>query len=209
MRIVGEVFDPGQDNGFSMFTDWSTPAGAEPRLTPQWYDVRLRAGTSPQAYANAVGTALGPEYPINVSGSDPFFATLIGLIGTLTLLLALVAGLGVLNTVVLHTRERAHDLGVFKAVGMTPRQTMVMVMCSVGGTGLLAGVVAVPAGVALHGYVLPIMGHAAGTGIPAGLPHVYRPTLLALSGLVIAVCGALLPAGWAAGARTAPALRAE
>jgi putative ABC transport system permease protein len=27
--------------------------------------------------------------------------------------------LGVLNTVVLQTRERVHDLGVFKAVGMT------------------------------------------------------------------------------------------
>ncbi len=45
---------------------------------------------------------------------------MISLIGTLTLLLAIVAGLGVLNTIVLHTRERVHDLGVFKAVGMTP-----------------------------------------------------------------------------------------
>jgi putative ABC transport system permease protein len=33
--------------------------------------------------------------------------------------------------------------------------------------------------------------------------------LLALAGLVIAVVGALLPAGWAARTRTASALRAE
>jgi putative ABC transport system permease protein len=33
--------------------------------------------------------------------------------------------------------------------------------------------------------------------------------LLALAGLVIAVAGALAPAGWAARARTALALRAE
>jgi putative ABC transport system permease protein len=33
----------------------------------------------------------------------------------------LVAALGVLNSVVMATRQRVHDLGVFKAVGMTPR----------------------------------------------------------------------------------------
>ena len=123
-----------------------------------------------------------------------------------------VAGLGVLNTVVLQTRERVHDIGVFKAVGMTPRQTIAMVMCSVAGIGLVAGLIAIPAGVALHQYVLPIMGHAAQTGIPASVLNVYHAPeliLLALSGLVIAVAGALAPASWAARTRTAFALRAE
>jgi putative ABC transport system permease protein len=64
-------------------------------------------------------------------GNTQVFAVIMGLIGTLTLLLAAVAGLGVLNTVVLQTRERVHDLGVFKAIGMTPRQTMAMVASSV------------------------------------------------------------------------------
>jgi putative ABC transport system permease protein len=42
--------------------------------------------------------------------------------------------------------------------------------------------------------------------------NVYHPAevvLLAVSGLLIAVAGALLPAGWAARNRTAFALRAE
>jgi putative ABC transport system permease protein len=140
------------------------------------------------------------------------FAAVIGLIATLTLLLAAVAGLGVLNTVVLQTRERVHDLGVFKAVGMTPRQVTAMVVCSVAGIGLVAGLVAIPAGVALQRYVLPVMAHAAQTGVPASVLNVYVPgelALLALSGLVIAAAGALPPAGWAARARTASALRAE
>ncbi|HEY2267081.1 MAG TPA: hypothetical protein VGI96_30970 [Streptosporangiaceae bacterium] len=33
--------------------------------------------------------------------------------------------------------ERAHDLGIFKAIGMTSRQTIAMVVCSVVGTGLV------------------------------------------------------------------------
>jgi putative ABC transport system permease protein len=120
--------------------------------------------------------------------------------------------LGVLNTVVLQTRERVHDLGVFKAIGMTPRQTIAMVVCSVAGIGLVAGLVGIPAGVALQHYVLPVMGHAAQTDVPSSVLNAYQPwelVLLVLAGVIIAVAGALVPAGWAARARTASALRAE
>jgi putative ABC transport system permease protein len=170
-------------------------------------------GQTAQAYANAVGAALGQDYSVqaNGGGSSQFYV-IIGLIATLTLLLVAVAGLGVLNTVVLQTRERVHDLGVFKAVGMTPRQTIAMVVCSVAGIGLAAGLIAIPAGIALHHYVLPVMGNAAQTAVPPSVLNVYQLgelVLLAVSGLVIAVAGALLPAGWAARTRTASALRAE
>jgi putative ABC transport system permease protein len=146
------------------------------------------------------------------SNDNPQVLAILGLVGALMVLLAAVAGLGVLNTVVLQTRERVHDLGVFKAVGMTPRQTMAMVVCSVAGIGLVAGLIAIPAGIALHHYVLPVMGHAAQTALPASVLDAYQPwevVLLALAGLVIAVAGALAPAGWAARTRTAFALRAE
>ena len=56
------------------------------------------------------------------------------------------------------------------------------------------------------------MGAAAFTGMPAAIMDVYKPAemaLLALSALAIAVLGALLPASWAARAKTATALRAE
>jgi hypothetical protein len=48
--------------------------------------------------------------------------------------------------------------------------------------------------------------------VPASYVNVFSPAelvLLALAGLVIGVAGALLPASWAARARTATALRAE
>ena len=214
-RIVGEVLDT-DNHGLLMLTDWGTLAAADHGLVPDTDDVALRPGTSPDAYAHALGRALGgtlgPYADVSVNDRDPFFRTLIGLVGILTLLLAVVAGLGVLNTVVLHTRERAHDLGIFKALGMTPRQVIVMVVCWVAGTGLVAGLLAVPAGVALHRYVLPVMAHAAGTGIPGRYLAVYQPweiALLALAGLVIAAVGGMVPAAWAARARTVVALRAE
>jgi len=212
VRIAGEVFDPAGGRP-EIFAGVSTLAALDPGLAVGQYDVALKPGTDAQAYATTVGSALGQDYSVsaNSSSSSEFYA-IIGLISTLTLLLVAVAGLGVLNTVVLQTRERVHDLGVFKAVGMTPRQTIAMVVCSVAGIGLVAGLIAIPAGIVLHHYVLPVMGHAAQTAVPPSVLNVYHPwelVLLALSGLVIAVVGALLPAGWAARTRTAFALRAE
>ncbi len=212
VRITGEVFDPA---GGTPVLIGGLPALAtlDPRLAVTQYDVALAPGTSAAAYAAAVGRALGPDYQASaMSDSSPELLAVLGLVGALMLLLAAVAGLGVLNTVVLQIRERVHDFGVFKAVGMTPRQTMAMVVCSVAGTGLIAGLIAIPAGVALHHYVLPVMGHAAQTSLPASVLHVYQPwelVLLALAGLLIAVAGALAPAGWAARTRTSTALRAE
>jgi putative ABC transport system permease protein len=212
VRIAGEIFEP---NGGSpeLIGGLAALAALDPQLVPTQYDVALKPGTDATAYAAAVGRALGGNYQLNVqSDSNPQVLAILGLVGALMLLLAVVAGLGVLNTVVLQTRERVHDLGVFKSVGMTPRQAMAMVVCSVAGTGLVAGLIAIPAGVALHHYVLPVMGHAAQTAVPASVLDAYRPweiALLALAGLIIAVAGALAPAGWAARTRTAFALRAE
>jgi len=71
-----------------------------------------------------------------------------------------------------------------------------MVITSVAGIGLFGGVIGVPIGIALHDYVLPVMGHAAGTTIPAAdVAGYHLPVLvpLILGGLVIATAGALFP----------------
>jgi putative ABC transport system permease protein len=212
VRIAGEIFDPAGGNP-EIAGRQSTLAILDPGLSPDQYDVALTPGTDAQSYAAALGARLGQPYQASVNGSNSSqFYVIIGLVATLTLLLVAVAGLGVLNTVVLQTRERVHDLGVFKAIGMTPRQTIAMVVCSVAGIGLVAGLIGIPAGIAVHNYVLPVMGHAAQTDVPPSVLNVYSPAelvLLALSGLAIAVAGALGPAGWAARTRTAFALRAE
>ncbi|WP_329204166.1 FtsX-like permease family protein [Streptomyces sp. NBC_00683] len=145
------------------------------------------------------------------AGSD-MVVTLNALSAILTLMLVTVAALGVLNGVLLDTRERVREIGVHKALGMTPRQTIAMVLTSVALTGLVAGALGVPLGVTLHGWVLPAMGDSAGLRLPDSVIAVYHGAELlplALGGLLIATLGALLPAGWAAKSRTATALRTE
>jgi putative ABC transport system permease protein len=211
-KIVGEVFAPGND--VSVFMAPATLTAIDPTVAGTGsYMVTLKPGVNPDAYASGLQTALGDTYNVNLSGGGgkELIAVTI-LVAMLTLLIIVVAGLGVLNTVALQIRERSHDIGVFKALGMTPRQTLTMVVCSVGITGLVAGIIAVPAGILLHHNVLPTMAHAANSGLPASIISVYSvPEMigLALAGLVIAVAGALAPATWAAHSRTATALRTE
>jgi putative ABC transport system permease protein len=122
------------------------------------------------------------------------------------------AGLGVLTCVLMLTRERVRDLAIFKALGMTPRQTVTMVLCWVIAPAAAAAAIAVPAAIYLHALTVQSIGTITGSGVPASAITVYRPAELlqfTASGLAIAAVGALLPAGWAAVPRITTALHAE
>jgi putative ABC transport system permease protein len=140
------------------------------------------------------------------------------LIRLLTILVAVLAGLGVLSAVLMATRERVHDLGVCKAVGMPapaghrhghllgyrPRHRR----CDHRPARRDGTAKHRHARLAADQAVLP---QTLGTP-PASLVHVYTPaglTLLALAGLAIAIVGALGPATRAAVSRTTTALHAE
>jgi putative ABC transport system permease protein len=211
-KIAGEIFGAGGE--VNIYMSPATLTALDPAVTsPDSYAISLKPGVNAGAYASTLQNTLGGNYLVNSRGdSDKALLAIVALITMLTLLIIAVAGLGVLNTVALQIRERAHDIGVFKALGMTPKQTLTMVVCSVGITGLVAGVLAVPAGIVLHHNVLPTMAHAANSDLPASVLAVYSApemVILALAGLVIAIAGALAPASWAANSRTATALRTE
>jgi putative ABC transport system permease protein len=215
VRIVGEVLDLHGQNG-EVITDARTISDVDHTDRIAGFEVYLDSGVDHHAYISALNAKLHPmladaqDTALDNSGSTlPIFESMIAI---LTAMLATVAGLAVLNAAVLETRERVHDLGVYKAIGMSPRQTVAMVLSSVALVGLCAGIVGVPIGIALHDYVVPVMAHTAGTNLPHSDIAVYRgieTILLGLGGLVIAIAGALLPASWAAKTRTATALRTE
>ncbi|SEC00642.1 ABC transporter permease [Streptomyces sp. TLI_105] len=215
VRIVGEVFDTRHE-GRRVFTDRATLATAEPDLPTVSHHIAVKPGTDVSAYIDELNAELRPMGVSAMAGragngSDQV-VILNSLTAILTLMLVAVAALGVLNGVVLDTRERVRDLGIHKALGMVPRQTIAMVVTSVVVTGLIGGALGVPLGVALHSWITPAMGEGAGLRLPEAVVSVYRTPeliLLALGGLLIAVLGALAPAGWAARVRTATALRTE
>jgi len=214
LRITGEALDTHND-GMQILTDQSSLEGLEPGLSPQHFSIRLKPGTNLANYIHTLNAKLSSttaQAQPNTDNRATVIDAMEALVALLTLMIAAVAGLGVLNLVVLDTRQRVHDLGVFKALGMSPGQTIAMVLTSVAGIGLVAGIIGVPLGIIAHHHVVPLMGNAVGTAIPSADIAVYRvPELvtLALGGLVVALVGAAAPAAWAARTRTQNALRTE
>jgi putative ABC transport system permease protein len=214
LEIVGEAFDLGND-GLRVHADLASFA-AVPGGTPvDTFSVALNPGTSARAYLadlNSVLIPMGAQAVPNNQSASSTIVIIDSMAALLTLMLVTVAGLGVLNAVVLDTRDRVRDLGICKAIGMSPGQTILMVLASVTGIGAAGGLVGLPIGVALHDKVMPLMGHGAGTRLTHEMISVYQASNLiplGLGGIAIAILGALLPAGWAARTRTATALRTE
>jgi putative ABC transport system permease protein len=212
VRIVGEVFQPSNES--RMFGSTQTlPGLATGRNLQGWY-VGLRPGTDASGYIQSVNRALGANSPWLAAPPDGgrFYTIATSLVDLLSLMVAVAAGLGVLNTVLMSTRDRVHDLGIFKALGMRPGQMLTMVTCWIAGPAVVAAAIAAPVAVALNTATVHAMAGTAHTGVPASFTDVFPPSrlaLLSLAALVIAVAGAFPPASWAARARPGTALRAE
>ncbi|WP_433473313.1 FtsX-like permease family protein [Spirillospora sp. CA-142024] len=221
LRIVGTAL---VDGGDTVLTDWTTLTSlGDRKKTPQassgpgtgmvtsLLEVTLTPGTSPKDYVAALkadGVAAEPAD----EGIEPGQVILLGLITLLTLGLATVAGLGVFNTVILNTRDRARDFGVLKSLGATPRQVLTVVLASMAMLGLAGGFIGLPMGLAAHHVVMPAMADTGGLILPYGLMEIFPWPLMVLSvlaGVAIALLGALIPAGRASRIKTAAVLHSE
>nr|WP_218920462.1 ABC transporter permease [Lentzea guizhouensis] len=210
LRIVGVVLT---NNADQVFASWSTADSLAPGARADSYQVRMAPGTDRAAYTAAIGSGdpglrvLPPR-----DGTSSTAVILVSAAVVLTLVLGAVAALGVFNTVVLNARERRRDLGMLKSIGMTPRQVTVLLVTSMGALGVLGGLLGVPVGIAVHQLVVPAMARAGQADAVDILMNVYHPpalALLALSGVVIAVLGAVVPARGAARQSIATVLHNE
>ncbi|MCP2244241.1 FtsX-like permease family protein [Lentzea aerocolonigenes] len=210
VKIVGVVLT---NNADQIFADWATLNVLAPGARASSYQVRMAPGTARDTYTAAVRSGdpglrvLPPR-----DGTSSTAVIIISAAVVLTLVLGAVAALGVFNTVVLNARERRRDLGMLKSIGMTPRQVTVLLVTSMGALGVVGGLIGVPLGIAVHQLVVPAMAHAGQADAVDILMDVYRApalALLALTGVVIAVLGALLPARGAARLSIATVLHNE
>jgi putative ABC transport system permease protein len=216
VRIAGEIFYPSDEP--RIYTAAQTLPGVATAANFWQWNVGLRPGTNAAAYMQALDDSMGSggrgQSPFEAFAphGGQFYSIASALIGLLALMVAIAAGLGVLNTVLMTTRDRVHDLGIFKALGMRPGQVVAMVICWIVVPAVIAGAIAAPAAVILNSATLRAMAATAHTGVPASFTDVFpvpRLALLSLAALAIAVIGALLPASWAARSRPATALHAE
>ncbi|MEG3626481.1 FtsX-like permease family protein [Streptomyces poriticola] len=204
--IVGQLIE---GNARALEASWQTLAQLAPDAHATEYTVRLARGADARAYAEAV-KALDPGLRASVANSGNAGTTTVVTFSTVfTVLLTLVASLGVFNTVLLNTHERRRDLGMLKSIGMTPRQVVVMTVTSVAGLGVVGGLLGIPLGITAHRLIVDNVGVV---DFPAYMKDVWHAPQLAavlLAGVAIAVLGALVPARSAARMTIASVLHTE
>jgi putative ABC transport system permease protein len=213
LHVVGEVTAVD----FGAVLNWSTLTAADPDAEPDRYVVQLRPGSNADAYAAAV-RAQEPNFltvdsnRVALDSTRGTLNTLNVLMSVLVLVLALIAAAGVFSTMLLHVRERSRDIAILKAVGMSPRQLLTMVMTSSAVLGVIGGLVGMPLGVRTYHGLMTKLAQQIGNHPPPFAFDVLHPmTLYPLGavGLAIALAGAFFPARRAARSRAAAILRSE
>ncbi|MFF2544077.1 FtsX-like permease family protein [Kitasatospora sp. NPDC058063] len=196
VTLVGEEI---QGNANSISSNDATRALLTPDPHVVEYDVRLADGADAEAYRKAV-TAADPSLSSSIvtTGSAGPVVAIKTFSTTFSVLLSVVAALGVFNTLLLTIRERRRDLGMLKSIGMTPRQVVAMTVTSVAWQGVVSGIIGIPVGVVVHRLIAE---NVRIINFPEATMDVWGAPLLvglALAGVAIAVLGALVPARSAA-----------
>jgi putative ABC transport system permease protein len=160
LPIAGIFFDYGSDQGVVML--------ARNTYERYWSDsgiTSLGLFVDPAASTDAVVSDLqalvGDAQAVRVrsnrslrAASLEVFDRTFAITGVLRFLAFIVAFIGVLSALMALQLERRRELGVLRANGLTPGQIWQLVITQTGLMGLVAGVLAVPAGLALAAIMI-------------------------------------------------------
>ncbi len=163
-------------------------------------DVLLAPGTDPVAATAALEQRLTGE-PYTLSTPADVGAALEASTAEVRVAIALVAAVAlfggaflIFNTLSMTVAERARDVGLLRAAGMTRRQVTLMVLLSAVHLGIAGVLLGVVAGIALAGASVLLLG-GRGTAALGELP--LQPEALALGaflGFVVTLAAAVEPA---------------
>lgn len=209
-RVAGVFFDYGSDQGVVMLSRQT--------YEKYWSDrgvtslgLFVEDGTSVDPVIGVLQSLVGEDQLVLIrsnravrSASMDVFDRTFAITGVLRVLAFVVAFIGVLSALMALQLERAREVGVLRANGLTPGQIWQLVTAQTGLMGLVAGVLAIPAGLLLAAVMILVVNQRSfgwtlqmelGPGILA------QAVLLALTGALLA---GILPS-WRM-ARTAPAV---
>jgi putative ABC transport system permease protein len=154
-RIAGVFYDYGSDRGVVMMNlaryraAWDDPGisslglYAAPGVDVEALVQRLRAA------AGGDGALVIRSNRALRTASLQVFDRTFAITGVLQLLATIVAFIGILAALMALQLERAREIGVLRANGLTPQQVWGLVLSQTGLMGLTAGLLAMPVGAAL------------------------------------------------------------
>jgi len=213
--VVGSLYATQKlDEGYAALSSLTAHATIPSNglLAATEYEVTLRPGVSPQAFAQRMQTFTTDRIGVKVYDLTPPGGVTQGplIMAFLSIALMVVAGVGMLNAMLLSTRERYGELATLKTIGLTPRQVLRSVTDGAVALGTLAVLTGIPLGLWLSAVGVQALSSSLG-GPPNLQMGINWPglTLLVPATLLVAALGAYLPARWAARVPAAEVLRYE
>lgn len=154
-RVAGVFYDYGSDQGVVMMP--------LERYRALWNDEALSSlgvyaapNTDVDVLVQRLRDRLGADEVISIrsnralrTASLVVFDRTFAITSVLQLLAMIVAFVGILSSLMALQLERARELGTLRAIGLTPRQLWGVVISQTGLIGLVAGLLAIPLGIAL------------------------------------------------------------
>jgi putative ABC transport system permease protein len=178
--------------------------------------IRLAPGTDADALVRGLGDALAPIQRLFVRPNQALrdealviFDRTFAITGALQLLATIVAFIGVLSALLSLLLEKQREVGILRAVGLTTRQLWRLVMLETGLMGAVAGLLAMPTGLALSLILIYIINRRS-FGWTLQMQVEAAPFLTALAvAVVAALLAGIYPARKMGKILTAEALRYE
>ena len=213
--IAGVFADYRADQGVVMVSRRTYDGSWEDRGVSS-LGLTLAPGTDPDGMAAMVRARAGGDQDLLVrsnralrEASLEIFDRTFAITAVLRVVATAVAAIGVLSALMALQLERARELGVLRAQGLTPREVWRLVLAETGLLGAIAGVLAVPVGVGLALVLVHVINRRAfGWSIET---TVSSSILLEAVGLAVtaALAAGVYPAWRMARTPPAPALREE
>ncbi len=206
----------------AVYTDYGSDQGVvmigRAAWDREWQDDRITSlglflgdGIDAEEAVVALRSLVGPDQEVIIrsnrtlrAGSLEVFDRTFAITSVLRALAFVVAFIGVLSALMALQMERARELGVLRANGLTPGQVWVLVTSQTGLLGTVAGLLAVPAGIVLATIMIFVVNRRSfgwTLQIELGAGVLFQTVILAVVGALLA---GLYPA-WKM-SRTSPAL---
>jgi putative ABC transport system permease protein len=182
-------------SGEAILVGWKDATGSLGVLGADAFAVRFSPGTletSRPLLADTAKTYALEANPIEkIQGAvAEALGRVFGVFDALAIIAVLVAALGIVNTLTMGVVERIREIGVLRAIGMSRRQVMRMVVVEATILGIVGVVLGAIAGLAAGALLLQLGG---GFGHPGGLPWL-SIGIAAVLGLVLPAFAAIYPA---------------
>jgi putative ABC transport system permease protein len=200
LHIVGRTIEP-EDNGDVVdFGLDALPAGSG--SAPMFYSLVLKPGVSAAAARTRLLAASDGRLDVEITANPANRLGVVRLVIVVAVaILALIAMANLLTATDVGLRDHAHEAGILKAMGLTPRQVMATQVVSttiVTAIGIVAGVCL---GLAIAPRLINAQGQASGLGWGLAV----GPSPLAIAGLIAAALAVAVAAALFLAARAARA----